>query len=111
MEIVFGVTHGSVSRPLFRDVIPANLFFIIINLDFEIYADNNMSYITADNFDDLIKSLEEVSSAFFHWFDNNYLKINPGKCHLPINSNANITVKVDEFKFENSECERLLGVK
>ena len=70
-----------------------------------------MSYITADNFGDLIKSLEEVFSALFHWFDNNYLKINPGQCHLLINSNENKTVKVGEYKFESSESEKLLGIK
>ena len=60
---------------------------------------------------DLIKSLEEASSALFQWFDNNLLKNNPGKCHLLISNNESTTVKISEYEIKNSECENLLGVK
>ena len=52
----------------------ADLFFTISNIDIPSYADDNMPYITVDNINDLIKSLEEVSTAKFQWFDNNFLK-------------------------------------
>ena len=45
------------------------------------------------------------------WFDNNLLKRSFDKCHLAINSNRIITVQVVEYEFENSKCEKLLGVK
>ena len=54
---------------------------------------------------------EEASTALFQWFDNNLLKNNPGKCHLLISSNENITVKIGEYEVENSECGELLGPK
>ena len=60
--------------------------------------------IVADN-------TEEVTIAYFQWFDNNLLKNNPDKCHLLISSNENITVKIGEYEIQNSECEELLGVK
>ena len=73
--------------------------------------DDITPYIAADNIDDIIKKLEEASTALFQWFDNNLLKRNPGKCHLPINSDENITIKIGEYEIEDSECEILLGVK
>ena len=42
---------------------------------------------------------------------NNLLKNNPGKCHLLISSNENLTVKISEYEIQNSDCEELLGVK
>ena len=60
--------------------------------------------IVADN-------IEEALTALFQWFDNNILKNNPGKCHLLISSNENITVKICEYEVENSECEKLIGAK
>ena len=41
-----------------------DLLFIISNVDIASYADDNVEYIVADIIDDLIKSLEEASTAF-----------------------------------------------
>ena len=64
----------------------ADVFFIIIIINIASYADDNTSYIAADSTDDLIKSLEEASTALFQWFDNSFLKNNPEKFHLLINN-------------------------
>ena len=84
MEIVFGVTQGSILRPLLFNIFLAGLFFIISNINIASYADDNTSYIAADSIDDLIKSLEEASTALFQWFDNIFFKSNLGKFHLLI---------------------------
>ena len=96
MEIAFGVTWGSILRPPFFNIFLTNLLFIATNSNKDIwsYADDSTPYIPDDNIDDLIKSLEEVSTALFQWFDNNLLKNYPDKCHLLISSNENITVKI-----------------
>ena len=75
--------------------------------------DNNTPYIVADNINDLIKSLEETSTALFQCFNNNFLERSSCKFHLLICSNENIRVKIG-FEIANeiaSECEKLLGVK
>ena len=57
MEIVFGVTQGSILGPLFSTFL-ADLFFIVSNIDIACYVDDNVPYIVDHNTDDLIKSLE-----------------------------------------------------
>ena len=111
MEIVFGVTQGSILRPLLFNIFMADLFFIMSNIDIASYADDNTPYIAADNIDDLIKSLEEAYTALFQRFDINLLKNNPGECHLLTSSNENTRVKIGKYEIENSECEKLLGVR
>ena len=84
MEIEFGVTQGSILRPLLFNIFLAGIFFIISNINIASYADDNTSDVAADNIDDLVKSLEEASTAFFQWFDNSFLKKNLVKFHLRI---------------------------
>ena len=111
MEVLLVVSHCSVLRPLLYNIFLADLFLIIGNIDIASYADDNTPYIAADNTDALIKSLEEASTALFQLFDNNLLKNNLSEGHLLISSNENITVKICEYEIENSELEKLLGVK
>ena len=77
METLFGVAHGSILRPLLLNIFLAGLNFLISNIDIASYADDDTPYVAADDIDDLIKSLEEASTAFFQWFDNNLLKKQP----------------------------------
>ena len=111
MEIIFGYRQGSILGSLLVNIFLADLFSIIIDIDIASYSDDNTPYIIADNIDDLIKSLEEASTALFQWLDNNLFKSNPGKRHLLISGNENIIVHVDEYEIENSKCQKLLGVK
>ena len=111
MEIIFGVPQGSILGPLLFNIFLADPFFIINYIDIANYADDNTPYVIADDIDDLIKSLEEASTALFEWFGNNPLKSNPDMCHLLRSSNENVTVHVGEYEIENSNCEKLLGVK
>ena len=77
METLFGVAHGSILRPLLLNIFLAGLNFLISNIDIASYADDDTPYIAANDIDDLIKSLEEASTALFQWFDNNLLKKQP----------------------------------
>ena len=94
MEIVLGVTHGSILRPLLFNIFLTYLFFIISNKDIASYAGDNTPCIAADNIDDLIKLSEEVSAALFEWFDNIRLQNNPVECHLLISINENRKLKI-----------------
>ena len=65
MEIIFGYRQGSILGSLLVNIFLADLFSIIIDIDIASYSDDNTPYIIADNIDDLIKSLEEASTALF----------------------------------------------
>ena len=105
MRTAFSVTRSSIVIPLLFNIFLADLFFVISNVNIASYADDNTPYISADNIDDIIKSLEKTSTALFQWFGTNFLKNNPGEFHLLINSNENTTVKIGECEIEKSDCE------
>ena len=47
----------------------------------------------------------------FKWFKDNLFKGNPDKCHLLVSTNEKIKINIGDFSIENSDCEKLLGVK
>ena len=111
LEIIFGVPQGSILGPLLFNVFLIDLFFIIENTDIASYADDNTPYISADDIDGVIKSLEEASETLFKWFSDNLMKSNPDKCHLLISTNNTVKMKIGHFDIANSRNEKLLGVK
>ena len=110
MEIVFRVPQGSILGPLLSNIFLADLFFIVKSADIAKYADDNMSYATANNIERLIASLEEASKSLFTWFDNNLMKSNADKCHLLVSFNEKVTIKISSHEIANTKCEKLLVV-
>ena len=80
-------------------------------IDIASYGDDSVPFIVENNIDNVIASLEQVSDALFHWFKNNRLKNNVNKCHLLVSKNKPVRIKVGDYTKDNSECEKLLGVK
>ena len=80
-------------------------------MDIANFADDNTPFTSADSIDDLIDSLEKASSSLFKWFKDNLFKGNPDKCHLLVSTNEKTKTNIGEFSIENSDCEKLLGVK
>ena len=80
-------------------------------MDIAKFADDNTPITSANNIDDLIDSLEKVSSSLFKWFKDNLFKCNPDKCHLLVSTNEKTKINIVEFSIENSDCEKLLGAK
>ena len=55
------------------------------DIDIANYADDNISYVTADDINGVIASLANTSSTVFKWFSSNIFKGNADKCHLLVN--------------------------
>ena len=81
------------------------------DVDIANFADYDTPFTSANNIDDLIDSLEKASSSLFNWFRENLFKGNPDNCHLLVSTNEKTKINIGEFSIENSDCEKLLGVK
>ena len=109
--ILFGVPQGSILGPLLFNIFLCDLFLIMKETSFASYADDNTPYVTAENLDEVIKSLEKDSIKLFQWFSDNQMKANYNKCHLLVSGKNNVTMNASGFKIKNSECEKLLGIE
>ena len=110
-EILFGVPQESILGPLLFNIFLADLFFIIKDIDIASYADDTTPFIVENNIENVIASLEQVSEDLFNWFKNNRLKSNADKCHVLVSTNKSRGVNIGNYTRDNSECEKLFGVK
>ena len=67
---IWSYTRLNVKTTITQYLFFGDLLFIISNIDITSYPDDNIPYIAADNIDDLIKLLEEASTALLQCFDN-----------------------------------------
>ena len=81
------------------------------DIDFASYADDSTLYVSSDSIVDLIRILENDSIKLFKWFSDNMMKANKDKCHLIVSSDEHVSMKLEKIEIEDSNCERLLGVK
>ena len=84
---------------------------MISDTDSYSYADDNIVYDSGNSIDEVISSLQEAVEKLFHWFSHNQMKGNTDKCHLIVNTDEPIEIRVGESLIKNSTCEKLLGVK
>ena len=50
----------------------------------------------------VIKLLEKNIKKLFDWFSDNFLKANPDKCHLLINTDENVALNIKNETIPNS---------
>ena len=109
-DVESGVPQGSINGPLFFNIFICDLFFDDIDIDLANYADDTTPYAYDLELDKVIESLEKNIDKLFHWFSDNFLKANPDKCHLLINTDENIALKIKNEAIANSSNEKLLGI-
>ena len=87
-----------------------DLFFIVNEIGFAGYTDDNTLFASSDRLDDILDSLENESLKLFDWFSYNQMKVNRDKCHLLTSTFASIVIKIKDIEILNSKSEELLGV-
>ena len=58
----------------------------------------------------IVKLLEENADKLFDWFSNNYLKANPDKCHLLVNTTGYIRISISNETISSSSNQKLLVI-
>ena len=109
-EILFGVPQGSVLGPLLFNIFLCDLFFIMNDVEFASYADDNTPFFVGDDLNDVILKLQNASKTLFKWFNDNQMKANPDKCHFICSSSVKTSIMIENKQIRNSSCEKLLGV-
>ena len=95
---MFSVPQGSILGPLLFNIFLCDFFLIMKETSFASYTDDNSPYVTPENLDDVIKSLEEDSIKLFQWFSDNQMKANHDKFHLLVSGKNNVTMNANGFK-------------
>ena len=108
---MFGVPQGSNLGPLLFNIFSADLFLIHRDIHIANFADDNTPYLSAENVEDVIESIERASVSLFRWFENNLLKGNADKCQFLVSTSQEVSLNVNNFKIKNSDYEKRLGVK
>ena len=101
-KIEYGVPQGSILGPLLFNINTLDMFFEQKDVNFAAYADDNTPYFCDKNLEVLLSKLQICALKLFEWFSNNYMKMNPNKCHLILSSNnENKKIEINREVFNN----------
>ena len=110
-ELKFGVPQGSILGPLLFNIFINDMFYFINETKIANYADDNTTYLTKDNVDELLQVLQIETSEVLKWFRINEMIPNDDKCHLLVAKNSNVSVILGNETIEASNSVELLGIK
>ena len=64
--------------------LPDDLFFFLKDVGICNFADDATTYIYDESLENTLKLLEKNVITAIRWFENNYMKLNTGKCRLTV---------------------------
>ena len=108
-NFIWGLPQGSILGPLLFNIF-CDLFFIMNEVDFASYADDNTPFFVGNDLDEVIFKLQSASKTLSQWFADNQIKANPDKCHFICSSNLKTSIMIENHQIHNKTCEKLLGV-
>ena len=111
-ELDEGVPQGSVLGPLLFNIYLNDIFLALEGADVCNFADDTTPYICGQSLSDVLTKLEMFSEKALNWFELNFLKLNPEKCHLLVSGFKHEVsfAKLDDNVIWEDAFVKLLGV-
>ena len=86
------------------------MFFDDIDIDLSNYAEDTTPCAYNLEHEKVIKLLDKNTNKLFDRVLDNVLKANPGECHLLINTDESVALKIKNETVTNSSNQKLLGI-
>ena len=83
-NLILDVAQRSVFGPLLFNIYLNELFFFLKDVGICNFADDATTYIYDESLENTLKLLEKNVITAIRWFENNYMKLNTGKCRLTV---------------------------
>ena len=77
-----GVPHGSIPASLLFNIFLNDIFFFPKDTNRGKYADDSTLYAYNESLETVICNLRQGCSILANRFSDNYMVLNPGKCHF-----------------------------